>query len=147
MARSTASLAFETLRASAMVKASEPLKPVPVISENMSSGFFFTLPTALAASSAAFSMAEAVRVRSSPFVVTTTGRPVWLGGGSCTRAVLLMMELGMMISSPAEFLMVVWRHVTSRTTPDSLPTVMLSPGLMMRSRLSCKPPIRLDRVS
>ena len=101
MARSTASLAFETLRASAMVKASEPLKPVPVISENMSSGFFFAFADGACRLVGGLSMARAVRVRSSPFVVTTTGRPVWLGGGSCTRAVLLMMELGMMTSSPA----------------------------------------------
>ena len=53
----------------------------------------------------------------------------------------------MMTSSPLLFLMVVWRQVMSFTTPDDEPTSMLSPGLMMRSRLTCKPPMRFAMVS
>ena len=71
----------------------------------------------------------------------------WFVGGRCVRAVLLMMELGMSTSSPAPLRMVVWRQVMSFTTPVDEPTSMLSPGLMMRSRLTCKPPMRFDSVS
>ncbi len=45
------------------------------------------------------------------------------------------------------FLMVVWRHVTSFTTPFEPPTEIWSPGCTMRSKLTCRPPMRFEMVS
>ena len=117
------------------------------MAEKDSFGSFVSFATDPAASDASCSMAAATSFRCSPGVTTTTGRLTWFVGGRCVSAVLLMMELGMTTSSPLLFLMVVWRQVMSFTTPDDEPTSMLSPGLMMRSRLTCKPPMRLAMVS
>ena len=81
--------------------------------ENASVGCFVNLPTAPAASAAACSIAFATSSSCSPPVTTTIGTLTWFTGGRWTRAVLLMMEVGMTTSSPLLFLMVVWRHVIS----------------------------------
>ncbi len=53
----------------------------------------------------------------------------------------------MITVSPSLFLMVVWRQVTSCTTPVFEPTLMLSPGPMMRISETCMPPMRFESVS
>ena len=65
----------------------------------------------------------------------------------CTSVFLEMLELGTMMVCPQASSMVVWRQVMSWTTPDTPPTSILSPGLMMPIKVTCMPPIRFESVS
>ena len=107
MARSAASPAFPPRPLSATWKTSVPSKPALPMAENERTGFCVSSTTALAASEAVRSMARATSSKRSPSVATTMGSDTRLAGGRCVSAVLPMMELGMITSSPALLQMVV----------------------------------------
>ena len=130
-----------------MVKIKSPTKPASMASVNHMRGGFSTTPTLRAASSAAASIFDATASRSSPLPSTTSVSTTLPVGGKCVSEFLLMTEFGMTAVSPLAFVMVVWRQLTSFTTPFEPPMEMLSPGVTIRSKLTCTPPIRLEMVS
>ena len=147
MACTTASATAAVFDASSAWSTTFPRRPHSVTSVNRTVARFLSGHTASAAAFAAASISACTVSGASSARRQTNGTETVSGGASFVREVLLMTEFGMMTCSPVAVTMVVWRHVTSRTTPTSEPTRTLSPGSMMRMRESCRPPKKFDMVS